>query len=100
MRAGRLDTCGKRLCTSGDLVVTGVSWAFPAQDRAHLDVTRGVRSDHSERALGHVQGAVERAYDKHDYVVEKRAAFEALAAEVDRIIGQQSEANVLQLNAA
>jgi integrase len=78
----------------------GLSWHSLRKTARTLMSQAGVRSDHSERALGHVQGAVERAYDKHDYLAEKQAAFEALAAEVDRIIGQQSEANVLQLNAA
>ena len=50
----------------------------------------GVRVDHAERALGHMQSAVERAYDKHEYLVEKRAAFEALASEIERVIDSRS----------
>jgi len=46
----------------------------------------GVPDSHAERALGHVIGGVEGNYNKHDYRKEKRAAFEALAKEVARIV--------------
>jgi integrase len=42
----------------------------------------GVPPDHAERALGHVIGGVRGVYDRHDYLDEKRKAFEALAAYV------------------
>ena len=38
-----------------------------------------VPADHAERALGHVIGGVREVYDRHEYIDEKRAAFEALA---------------------
>jgi integrase len=46
----------------------------------------GVDSDHAERCLGHVVGGVRGTYDRHAYYDEKKAAFEALAAQIDRII--------------
>jgi integrase len=46
----------------------------------------GVPTDHGERCLGHVIGGVRGVYDRHQYLEEKRKAFEALAAQVDRII--------------
>jgi integrase len=38
-----------------------------------------VPSDHAERAMGHVIGGVRETYDRHEYLDEKRAAFEKLA---------------------
>ena len=64
----------------------GLSWHSLRKTARTLMSRAGVRSDHAERALGHVQGAVERAYDKHEYLIEKRTAFEALAAEIERVI--------------
>ena len=46
----------------------------------------GVNSDHAERALGHVLGGVRGVYDRHAYHDEKRQAFEALAAQIARIL--------------
>jgi integrase len=46
----------------------------------------GVPSDHAERCLGHVIGGIRGTYDRHEYLPEKRRAFEALAAVVDRIV--------------
>jgi integrase len=54
-----------------------------------------VPTDHAERALGHVMGGVRETYDRHEYLDEKRAAFEALAALVSRILNPA--ANVAQL---
>lgn len=45
-----------------------------------------VPTDHAERALGHVMGGVRETYDRYEYLDEKRAAFEALAALVSRIL--------------
>ena len=39
----------------------------------------GVAPDHAERCLGHVIGGVRETYDRHEYLDEKRHAFEALA---------------------
>ena len=57
----------------------------------------GVRADHAERALGHVQGEMERIYDRHTYLMEKQAAFEALAVEIERVIDGRSTDNVIPL---
>jgi integrase len=46
----------------------------------------GVNSDHAERCLGHVIGGVRGTYDRHEYLDEKRHAFEALAAQIERIV--------------
>jgi len=50
----------------------------------------GVSSDHAERCLGHVIGGVRGVYDRFEYRDEKRLAFEALAAQIDRIVNPQS----------
>jgi len=46
----------------------------------------GVNTDHAERCLGHVIGGVRGVYDRHEYLAEKRQAFEALAALIDSIV--------------
>jgi integrase len=56
-----------------------------------------VPNDHAERALGHVMGGVRETYDRYEYLDEKRAAFEALAALISRILNPT--ANVEELAA-
>lgn len=46
----------------------------------------GIRDDIAERCLGHVIKGVEKVYNRHAYLDEKRAAFEALSALVSRIL--------------
>jgi hypothetical protein len=46
----------------------------------------GVPSDHAERCLGHVLPGIRGTYDRHEYLAEKRHAFEALAALIERIV--------------
>jgi integrase len=46
----------------------------------------GISSDHAERCLGHVIAGVQGTYDRHDYLAEKRHAFEALDAQINRIL--------------
>jgi integrase len=46
----------------------------------------GVPAEHAERALGHVAGGVRGTYDRHEYHREKAYAFEALAAQIERIL--------------
>jgi integrase len=58
----------------------------------------GVSPDHAERALGHVIGGVRGVYDRHGFVEEKRQAFEALAAQIERVLNPQP--NVLPLRRA
>jgi integrase len=55
----------------------------------------GVPSDHAERCLGHVIGGVRGTYDRHEYYDEKAKAFEALAAQIDRIVRPQE--NVVEM---
>ncbi len=75
----------------------GLSWHSLRKTARTLMSRAGVRSEYSERALGHVQGTVARAYDKHSYLPEKRAAFEALAAEIDRVVESRQASNVMRL---
>ena len=57
----------------------------------------GVNSDHAERALGHVIGGVRGVYDRHQYLDEMRRAYEALSAQVERIVSPMP--NVVSLPA-
>ncbi|MEK9281192.1 site-specific integrase [Bradyrhizobium sp. ISRA442] len=55
----------------------------------------GVPADHAERCLGHVIGGVRGVYDRYAYIEEKRAAFEALAALIERILNPASNVEEL-----
>jgi len=57
-----------------------------------------VPADHAERCLGHVIGGVRGTYDRHLYLAEKRHAFAALAALVERIVDPPAD-NVVPLAA-
>jgi integrase len=46
----------------------------------------GVPSDHAERCLGHVLPGVRGTYDRHEYLAEKRRAFDTLAVLIERIV--------------
>jgi len=46
----------------------------------------GIASDVAEMCLGHVLSGVRGTYDRHEYHAEKKQAFEALAAQVARIV--------------
>ena len=46
----------------------------------------GVSPDTAERCLGHVIGGVRNTYDRHDFRAEMATAFEALAAQIERIV--------------
>ena len=47
----------------------------------------GVNGEHAERCLGHsVGGLVRETYDRYEYLAEKLHAFEALAAQIERIV--------------
>jgi integrase len=56
----------------------------------------GVNSDHAERCLGHVIGGVRGVYDRHEFYIEKQKAFEALAAQVERIVHPQDNVTALR----
>jgi integrase len=58
----------------------------------------GVPSDHAELCLGHVLRGVRGIYDRHEYHAEKKRAYEALAAQIDRIVNPQP--NVIPLRAS
>jgi integrase len=55
----------------------------------------GVNSDHAERCLGHVITGVRGVYDRYEFHAEKKAALEALVAQIERIVNLQE--NVIQL---
>ena len=46
----------------------------------------GVNSDIAERCLGHVIPGIRQVYDRHAYLPEMTHAFEALAAQIERIV--------------
>jgi integrase len=46
----------------------------------------GVPADIAERCLAHAIGGVRGVYDRHAYIEEKRAAFEALASLIEQIV--------------
>jgi len=78
--------------------VTGVTgWTIHDLRRTarSLMSRAGVNADIAERCLGHVIGGVRGIYDRHEYFEEKRRAFEALAAQIERIINPQ--ANVVPM---
>jgi integrase len=49
----------------------------------------GVNPDTAERCLGHKIGGIRGVYDRHRYLEEMRHAFEALAAQIDRVLNPQ-----------
>ncbi len=59
-----------------------------------------IEPDHAERALGHIIGGVRGVYDKFEYLDEKRAAFEALALLVQKILKPTSNVEQLALRRA
>jgi len=58
----------------------------------------GVNSDHAERCLGHVLAGVRGTYDRHEYYLEKQKAYDALAAQIDRILNPQD--NIIAVRGA
>jgi len=56
----------------------------------------GIRPDIAELCLGHKLGGVRGIYDRHQYLDEKRHAFEALAALVERIVDPQDNVTALR----
>jgi integrase len=56
----------------------------------------GISDDHAERCMGHVIGGVRGTYDRYAYYAEKKQAFEALAAQIERIINPPAD-NVVPL---
>ena len=58
----------------------------------------GISTEIAERALGHVMTLVRGTYDRHDYLAEKRDAFEQLATLVERIVNPPQQANMVALS--
>jgi integrase len=56
----------------------------------------GVNADIAERCLAHKIGGVRGTYDRYAYHAEKKRAFEALAAQVERIVNPPTD-NVVPL---
>jgi integrase len=81
--AHRKSALQKRSSTSG--------WSLHDLRRTSrsLMARAGVDSDHAERCLAHVIGGIRATYDRHSYRDEKLRAFEALAAQIDRIVNPQ-----------
>ena len=48
----------------------------------------GVNPDTAERCLGHAVPGIRGVYDRHHYLDEMRAAFEALAAMIEKIVSE------------
>jgi hypothetical protein len=46
----------------------------------------GVLPDHAERAINPAISGIRGVYDRHGFYEEKKRAFEALAAQIDRIV--------------
>ncbi len=57
----------------------------------------GVNVDIAERCLAHTMSGVRGVYDRHAYHAEKKHAFEALAAQVERIVNPPAD-NVTSLD--
>jgi integrase len=51
----------------------------------------GISSDVAEKCLGHSRGGIIETYDRHKYLDEMRRAFEALAAQIERIVNPPPE---------
>jgi len=56
----------------------------------------GVQGEIAERCLGHVVGVIEGTYNVYDYKREKAAAYEALAALIERIVDPQPNVTALR----
>jgi integrase len=58
----------------------------------------GISADHAERCLGHAITGVRGVYDRFEFLDEKRHAFEALAAQIARIIDPPADDVVVQIS--
>jgi integrase len=75
--------------------VTGWSLHDLRRTARSLMSRAGVSADIAERCLGHVIAGVRGTYDRHSYLSEKKRAFEALAALIERILAPQTDNVVL-----
>lgn len=53
-----------------------------------------------ERVLNHAQGGIQGVYDRYDYLHEKADALNKLANEIDRILGVEKKAQIIELKTA
>ena len=60
----------------------------------------GITADIAERCLGHAITGVRGTYDRHEYIDEKRHAFEALASLIARIVHPSSDEVVVPMKGA
>jgi integrase len=51
----------------------------------------GVRAEEAEQCLGHALPGIQATYNKHDFYLEKKRAYEALAALVARIVNPPAD---------
>jgi integrase len=88
-----------RLKRDFDLAVPLPPWTLHDLRRTvrSLMSRAGVSADVAERCLAHAIGGVRGVYDRHAYLEEKRQAFDALAALVQRIVDPQP--NVVAIRA-
>lgn len=63
---------------------------------SRLNIKQHIR----ERVLNHAQGGVVGVYDQYDYLREKTDALNKLAREIDRILGIETKAKILELRTA
>lgn len=91
------DRLWAEIVAAGGPVADGLSWHSLRKTARTLMSRCGVRPDYAERLLGHAQEKLERIYDRHDHLAEKRIAVEALAAEVLRVASGQELGNVVRL---
>jgi integrase len=110
-RLPRLSNCEFVFTTNGRAPICGFSKFKTAFDKAcgvrdwtlhdlrrtarSLMSRAGVSADIAERCLGHVIPGVRGVYDRHEYHGEMAHAYDALAAQIERIL--DPKANVVQL---
>lgn len=88
---------GLKAALDHDCGVTGWTIHDLRRTARSLMSRAGVQPDHAERCLGHIVTGIRGTYDRHAFRLEKLAAFEALAAQIDRIINPQP--NVIPMRA-
>jgi integrase len=80
---------GLKAALDKDCGVTGWTIHDLRRTARSLMSRAGVLPDHAERCLGHIVTGIRGTYDRYAFRDEKLAAFEALAAQIDRIINPQ-----------
>jgi len=72
-------------------------WTFHDLRRtARTLMSRYTSKDIAERAVGHKMPVIQDTYDRYEYVVEKRAALNALASHISDVINPGSGGNVVR----